>query len=105
MRLIDADALGKRIVAEEDEIITDNDYAIGLHNGLALAHAMLINAPTIDAEPIVRCKDCKFYICDVACIRKAKQGGKHAVDRVSANFFCAAGRRRASVVLDMEVEK
>ena len=49
MRLIDANKLQQRIIDEKDEIITDNHHAIGMHNGLTLAQAMIINAPTIEA--------------------------------------------------------
>ena len=48
MRLIDANKLQQRIIDEKDEIITDNHHAIGMHNGLTLAQAMIINAPTIE---------------------------------------------------------
>lgn len=44
MRLIDADALSK---AYE-----------GRNNFLG---AVLMDAPTIDAVPVIRCRDCKYY--------------------------------------------
>lgn len=49
MRLIDADALWK-------EIITDID------DGLDLADLRehMDAQPTIEAEPVIRCKDCKY---------------------------------------------
>lgn len=52
-RLIDADALldiGEEMVEHEDHASLDWDCAI------RLVH----NAPTIDAVPVVRCKDCKW---------------------------------------------
>ena len=52
-------------------------------------------APTIDAVEVVRCKDCLYCKDNAVCIRKTKRGGTHSVDRVHANFFCAAGKRRA----------
>ena len=96
MRLIDVDAAIDRYYAEYKK----QDICDGAEDRDWLMRC-ISEAPIIDAGPIVRCKDCKFYKCGV-CIRKTKQGGKHAVDRVSANFFCAAGRLRASVVLDRE---
>jgi hypothetical protein len=53
MRLIDANKLQQRIIDEKDEIITDNHHAIGMHNGLTLAQAMIINAPTIEVPRLI----------------------------------------------------
>jgi hypothetical protein len=47
MRLIDADAL--------KEYATGGVTSVGL-----LTLAEIDNAPTIDAVPVVRCKDCKY---------------------------------------------
>lgn len=60
MRLIDADALPrhKQLEAfgngqyEDVEVVYGND---------------IDNAPTIDAEPVVRCKDCKQYNGKIEC--------------------------------------
>lgn len=46
MRLIDADPLIK-IASEYDDFMVDG------HD--------ILDAPTIDAVPVVRCKDCKFW--------------------------------------------
>lgn len=54
------------------------------------------NAPTIDAEPVVRCKDCKYVI-------PYESGGFNClscpnVDRdVDENWFCAYGESRTEV--------
>lgn len=45
MRLIDADALAKEL----------------MHEGLGYQYNRVINAPTVDAVPVIRCKDCKYY--------------------------------------------
>ena len=47
MRLIDADAL-------IEEALTEGAY--GYVDALQIA-----NAPTVDAVPVVRCKDCKWF--------------------------------------------
>ena len=47
MRLIDADAL----IAEYDRV------HVGEPGG---ARKLMENAPTVDAVPVVRCKDCKY---------------------------------------------
>lgn len=44
MRLIDADALIDELGISDEDIIFEG---------------MLVDAPTIDAVPVVRCKDCK----------------------------------------------
>ena len=46
MRLIDADALKKAI-----DLPFLDEIKLG---------SIINNAPTIDAEPVVRCKDCKY---------------------------------------------
>ena len=93
MRLIDADAL------LESERATG--FAIdGRGRGKSLLtlcrnylHVHVTNAPTIDAVPVVRCKDCANryremgtgpWCCD--------EMDGHAVPD---DFFCAAGERRS----------
>lgn len=53
MRLIDADALSYEILSEYG--------ADGGAEDVNTIYGMIINAPTIDAEPVVRCKDCKYW--------------------------------------------
>lgn len=54
-RLIDAGMVIKSIVAEKNAVEkTDykgrmDEFEVGVNNGLTLAHAMILNAPTIDA--------------------------------------------------------
>lgn len=82
MRLIDADALIDRL-----------DYCVKEGMGSTIAFTfkhMVEDTPTIDAESVVRCKDCKYmskgeeYLwCD------HKQG----MDLVDANDFCSYGER------------
>ena len=57
MRLIDADAILK---ADEN---SDKALVLGSGKSLEIAYALLkkkvADAPTVDAVPVVRCKDCK----------------------------------------------
>lgn len=71
MRLIDADALIERLK-------NDNPQT----SKLKWAQIVVDNAPTIDAEPVVRCKDCRH---NEWCI--PKQGR-------SENDYCSRGKRR-----------
>ena len=45
MRLIDADELTKEL----------------MHEALGYQYHRVANAPTVDAVPVIRCKDCKYY--------------------------------------------
>lgn len=54
MRLIDVDALG---VGRCSRNLLPADYCAGW-NGLI---RLLEKAPTVDAVPVVRCKDCKWF--------------------------------------------
>lgn len=73
MRLIDADALPKF-----------TGYALSATE-VAMAVA---NAPTIDAVPVVRCKDCIWYNKDINQCRRQVCAVMYADD------FCSYGERR-----------
>ena len=67
MRLIDADRLNKPIYAEEDNITGSGmsyDEICGYNDGIDIAWNKIDQAPTIDAVPVVRCKDCKHMEID-----------------------------------------
>ena len=80
MRLIDADAL---VSLEEVK-----------RKGCAYIEE-INNAPTIDAVPVVRCKDCKYYTIPTKpyksttpyCLRKAKT-------KMQSDGFCSCGERK-----------
>ena len=83
--LISANALKESIITERNYITPDNAHDIGMCNGLSLAHALVLIAPTVDAVEVVRCKDCKHYksiTCSCGC---------HCV---SDNWYCADGERK-----------
>lgn len=86
MRLIDADAL-----------VTAYDAA---HDGPpGKARALILNAPTVDAVPVVRCKDCKWWNTEW----KHEDGECYCykIDQWTApRFFCADGERREKDALD-----
>lgn len=47
----------------------------------------------VDAVPVVRCKDCMHSKKNgYLCIRKTKNAGYNAADKVFPGFFCAAGK-------------
>lgn len=95
-RLIDANAL----FDEVDKSKHDNPHTIArvkLNHRQEHDHFlnMIFNAPTVDAVPVVRCKDCKGWCAEEI----AKQYG---VDRyctmttipTNADDFCSYGERR-----------
>ena len=65
MRLIDADALIEIFDKDEYERVR-NEYQSGYNDGLlhaeVVADDLADNMPTVDAVPVVRCKDCKYAI-------------------------------------------
>ena len=97
MRLIDADRLNKPIYAEEDNITGSGmsyDEICGYNDGIDIAWNKIDQAPTIDAVPVVRCRDCKFGDWDsepddaMVCMR-TKDGFWR-----SGNDFCSFGERK-----------
>ena len=56
---------------------------------------MVEQAPAVDAVEVVRCKDCRHSKNNgYLCIRKTKNAGYNAADKVFPGFFCAAGKVR-----------
>ena len=95
-RLIDANTLIHRVCAERDSMEINHACDIGYHNGLNMAVSMAINAPTVNAVEVVRCKDCVNYcgfehckngICDVDSVSKRA---------VCPDDFCSYGERRTN---------
>ena len=63
MRLIDADALKIDMVIEEAETPLMPWYPshMPMRKTDGVSIEQISNAPTIDAVPVVRCKDCTYY--------------------------------------------
>ena len=93
MRLIDADALVEDIEEYQKSMMFDS-YAERMHFDDIIDFAVdhLEEAPTIDAVPVVRCKDCKNWGTDwvlgetehVKCCNLAEY-------MVGANGYCIYG--------------
>ena len=86
MRLIDADAAK----------LTANDYAMFRCQlgGLVDVVEFLNDMPTVDAVPVVRCKDCKHWHKDTVFCDYMPYG--EASERVNwyADDFCSYGERK-----------
>jgi hypothetical protein len=91
MRLIDRDSL-------KHQIIETYEYEFPTASGAfdefvtKIIPNIINNAPTIDAVPVVRCKDCAHYNtagCSVGF------GWCESMDRgVSDDFYCAYGAKK-----------
>lgn len=86
-RLIDADAFDKRIrlaVGSCEEELTED-----FKDGISTILEMMKTAPTVDAVPVVRCKDCRW--------RKDKSGSTAWMPCRALvtpdNFSCVIGER------------
>ena len=93
MRLIDADRLNKPIYAEEDNITGSGmsyDEICGYNDGIDIAWNKIDQAPTIDAVPVVRCKDCiRRYDTDECPICFLIEGKYY--EYTNGNGFCDRG--------------
>ena len=96
MRLIDADRLNKPIYAEEDNITGSGmsyDEICGYNDGIDIAWNKIDQSPTIDAVPVVRCKDCiRRYDTD-ECPMCFLIEGKYC-EYTNGNGFCDRGERK-----------
>ncbi len=94
MRLIDADALMER------EKVNPFFVSVGARNGKSLYNACLTymavavgDAPTIDAVPVVRCKDCQYYEREeCVCPYMAMSDSAHYYP--DPDDFCSYGVRK-----------
>lgn len=58
MRLIDADWVIEHTKPYE---LSDEDWSVTGGTAIRLIRTAIDNAPTIDAVPIIRCKDCAYF--------------------------------------------
>ena len=58
MRLIDADWVLEHIKPYE---LSDEDWSVTGGTAIRLIHNAIDGSPTIDAVPVIRCKDCKYF--------------------------------------------
>ena len=94
-RLIDANALLENIQYR----LPVNDMVAQLINDIVdITRTQIVNAPTVDAVPVVRCRDCKHraeyfdsgkYVCELWHCRVCGSW-----DYVKDNDFCSYGERK-----------
>ena len=91
MRLIDADAL-KNALIECTPYAIDPVYRNTNSNiDMFTIMDILDELPTIEAIPVVRCKDCKYY--DTIGCSKGFGWCENIYRGTSDNFYCANGKQ------------
>lgn len=96
MRLIDADNVRDLFDAEFKEtrklILAGETHLDNLAEGFTEADRVIWQMPTVDAEAVVRCRDCKHSYEDLSgwCCSY----GVCVDSIVSEDFYCANGERR-----------
>ena len=101
MRLIDADALSAEMYRKSFEV---NDGRNVWNSGLWIRYKIfeeaIKDAPTIDAVPVIRCKDCKHYEKGIECAGGYYNGCAEWIDEGSPtpilndNGFCSYAERK-----------
>lgn len=95
MRPIDADVFagGLMKIADRAEKLERKEIAYVIYD---VVTPVLINTPTVDAQPVVRCKDCKYlridedFVTGRYCALRNVNGGRFCKD----DDFCSYGRRK-----------
>lgn len=87
MRFIDADAF-EVISYQDTETFSDS-----FDNGVLYMLEKIDNAPTVDAVPVVRCKDCKWCYSGY-CEKFDDLIPYGCAHREWEDWFCADGERR-----------
>ena len=101
-RYIDADAVYK--ILESCEIrkatignpLTDWEY--GYTCGIERAESEIECAPTVDAVPVIRCKDCKYYRADGDCWHEWDNAGRiyyqSIINDPNPDDYCSKAERK-----------
>lgn len=96
VRLIDANALISKMVNEPvkavDGVDFDTEWFTRIADTAVQFTDMVKNAPTVDAVPVCRCKDCKW--CEYPVHNSTKYGCKLFDRCVKPDWFCADGKRK-----------
>lgn len=95
-RLIEANALLSEMEKYSDDTErSKNEYLFGMQQRLETCIELVEDAPTVDAVPVVRCRDCKRYQHEVGADEYALGWCPFiTIHLVSRNGFCAWGKRK-----------
>ena len=100
MRLIDANKVVKDIISERDkipyELVSENPFKHGnsMRGGIRKALRCIEQAPTVDAVPVVRCRECKH--CDPENHHCDHHMGTAAPLRRKPDDFCSYGEKEGA---------
>ena len=93
-RLIDADALFEKVPYGDIE----HDVKISKCGAIADICTWILTAPTIDAVPVVRCAECKYWLCVEDgfgdCTNRRFHLDGCADPSMKMDDFCSCGERR-----------
>lgn len=101
-RLIDADALKATMIETLEQIKANpkmNGQEMHIIAGIAMLGEMIDDSPTIDAVPVVRCRECKHYrealsqTSDNAVVVWCAADKYPHNDVMPDDWYCAAGER------------
>ncbi len=93
-RFIDADELIVQLYQDQPMNWTGSDAEVQEFIDWELFRNRVINAPTIDAVPVVRCKDCKYGEVDNADFPEQYLCHYNGTDWNCGNHFCSYGKAR-----------
>ena len=92
MRLINADSLAE-IFADRMELIVERYGVDSSEAGiLSGAYKLLESMPTITPEPVVRCKDCKYWSERFPECNRSKRSRYG----FGVNDYCSKGKRKGA---------
>ena len=88
MRLIDVDAFGG--IVKEGGMIDEHATVVARNAMLAM--------PTVDAVPMIRCKDCKYYRADGDCWHEWDNDGRiyyqSIINEPNPDDYCSRAKRK-----------
>jgi hypothetical protein len=98
MRLIDADALITRLnsVLKTVNVVFPDNFDVGCLAGVKSAIQMVKDAPSVDAVPVVRCKDCSNT--DIAvCLPDGMFYCNEWESTTRGHWYCCRGEEKEEV--------
>ena len=94
MRLIDGDELIVKLYQDQPMDWTGSEAEVQELNDWELFRNMVNNAPTVDAEVVVRCKGCEYNYKTITHLYLCRSHGVCFDCEVPPNFYCAEGKRK-----------
>lgn len=96
MRLIDADQMAvdesEAYMSAQVQITDDLNWLVNFATHSKI-QKLIADTPTVDAVPVVRCKDCEYSYDEISYM--CCSHGVCVDCEVPPNFYCAYGKRRA----------